>query len=88
MNLSFASLYWYANRKGLLTAEFWNDNRATGKLSLIGIIGLVIAVPSYLNTYLSFALGIIIFTAHLFKRNSHATPVLCPAGSQGAMHHA
>jgi uncharacterized membrane protein len=69
MNLSFASLYWYAHRNGLLTTEFWNDNRATGKLSLIGIIGLVIAVPlAYLNTYLSFALGIIIFTAHLFKK--------------------
>jgi len=69
MNLFFASLYWYANRKKLLTAEFWNDSRVTGKLSLIGIIGLVIAVPlAYLNTYLSFALGIIIFTAHLFKK--------------------
>src|SRR4249919_1200989 len=69
MNLFFASLYWYANRKGLLTTEFWNDSRKTGKLSLIGIIGLIIAVPlAYLNTYLSFALGIIIFTAHLFKK--------------------
>jgi uncharacterized membrane protein len=69
MNLSFGNLYWYANRKGLLTTEFWNDSRVTGKLSLIGIIGLIIAVPlAYLNTYLSFALGIIIFTAHLFKR--------------------
>ena len=69
MNLFFGNLYWYANRKGLLTTEFWNDSRVTGKLSLIGIIGLIIAVPlAYLNTYLSFALGIIIFTAHLFKK--------------------
>lgn len=69
MNLSFASLYWYAHRRRLLTTEFWNDSKVTGKLSLIGIIGLVIAVPlAYLNTYLSFALGIIIFTAHLFKK--------------------
>ena len=69
MNLSFASLYWYAHWKGLMTTEFWSDSRATGKLSLIGIIGLIIAVPlAYLNTYLSFALGIIIFTAHLFKK--------------------
>jgi uncharacterized membrane protein len=69
MNLLFANLYWYAHRKGLLTAEFWNDSRVTGKLSLVGIIGLIIAVPlAYFNTYLSFALGIIIFTAHLFKK--------------------
>ena len=69
MNLFFGNLYWYANRKGLLTAEFWNDSKVTGKLSVIGIIGLVIAVPlAYLNTYLSFALGILIFTAHLFKK--------------------
>lgn len=69
MNLSFASLYWYAHRRGLMTAEFWSDNRVTGKRSAIGIIGLIIAVPlAYLNTYLSFALGIIIFTAHLLKK--------------------
>jgi hypothetical protein len=52
-----------------MTAEFWSDNRVTGKRSAIGIIGLIIAVPlAYLNTYLSFALGIIIFTAHLLKK--------------------
>jgi uncharacterized membrane protein len=69
MNFLFANLYWYANRKGLLTVEFWNDSRITGKLSLVGIIGLIIAVPlAYFNTYLSFALGIIIFAAHLFKK--------------------
>ena len=69
MNLFFGNLYWYANRTGLLTSEFWSENKVTGKLSLIGIIGLIIAVPlAYLNTYLSFALGIIIFTAHLFKK--------------------
>ena len=69
MNLLFGSLYWYANMKGLLSDEFMADNKATGKFSIIGIMGLVIAIPlAYLSTYLSFGLGIIIFTGHLFKR--------------------
>ncbi len=69
MNLFFGSLYWYAHGKGFLSAEFIADNKATGKFSIIGIIGLVIAIPlAYLNTYLSFGLGILIFTGHLFKK--------------------
>lgn len=69
MNLFFGNLYWYANKKRLLTPEFWKDSKVTGKLSLIGIIGLIIAVPlAYINTYLSFALGIIIFTGQLLKK--------------------
>lgn len=69
MNLFFGALYWYANKKSLLTPEFWKDSKVTGKLSFIGIIGLLIAVPlAYVNTYLSFALGIIIFTGQLLKK--------------------
>jgi uncharacterized membrane protein len=69
MNLFFGSLYWYANNKGLIPPEFLTDNKATGIFSTIGIVGLVIAIPlAYLNTYLSFGLGIIIFTGHLLKK--------------------
>jgi len=69
MNLSFAILYWYANWKGILPANFFADSRKTGIYSVIGIVGLVVAIPlAYVNTYLSFALGIIIFTGHLFKK--------------------
>jgi len=69
MNLFFGNLYWYANKKRLLTSEFWKDSKVTGKLSLIGIAGLLIAIPlAYVNTYLSFALGIIIFTGQLLKK--------------------
>lgn len=69
MNLFFGNLYWYANKKRLLIPEFWKDSKVTGKLSLIGIAGLLIAIPlAYVNTYLSFALGIIIFTGQLMKK--------------------
>jgi uncharacterized membrane protein len=68
MNVFFGSLYWYANWKGLLLPKFIADNKTTSRFSIIGIIGLTIAIPlAYVNTYLSFALGIIIFAGHLFK---------------------
>ena len=69
MNLSFGTLYWYAQNKGLLKPGFYTDNRATAIYSLIGIVCLMIAIPlAYVHTYLSFALGVIIFMGHLFKR--------------------
>jgi uncharacterized membrane protein len=69
MNVSFGSLYWYANWKGFLPPTFFSDNKATARYSMIGIAGLIVAIPlAYTNTYLSFALGIIIFGGHLFKK--------------------
>ncbi|MFI5170868.1 MAG: TMEM175 family protein [Chitinophagales bacterium] len=69
MNMLFGTLYWYANGKGLLPPDFFSDNKNTAKFSMIGIIGLIAAIPlAYVNTYLSFGLGIIIFTGHLFKK--------------------
>jgi uncharacterized membrane protein len=69
MNLLFGSLYWFANSKGLLPKTFFVDNRRTARYSIIGITGLTIAIPlAYVNTYISFALGIIIFGGHLFKK--------------------
>ena len=69
MNFLFAILYWFADRKGLLSPEYVADNKATARYATIGIAGLIVAIPlAYLNTYLSFGLGIIIFTGHLLKK--------------------
>lgn len=69
MNISFGMLYWYANWKGFLPTTFFSDNKATARYSMIGIAGLIAAIPlAYVNTYLSFALGIVIFSGHLFKK--------------------
>lgn len=69
MNLFFAILYWYSNWKKIINPSFMADNKKTGIYSAVGIVGLIAAIPlAYVNTYISFALGIIIFTGHLFKK--------------------
>lgn len=69
MNLAFGSLYWYAKWKNLLPAAFFENNRFNGVYSTIGIVLLIAAIPlAYFNTYVSFGLGIAIFTGHLFKK--------------------
>jgi uncharacterized membrane protein len=69
MNFLFATLYWYAKWKGLLPPRFFDDNKATSLFSMIGIAGLIVAIPlAFVKTYLSFGLGIIIFSGHLFKK--------------------
>jgi uncharacterized membrane protein len=69
MNVSFGALYWYSNWKGLLTPTFISDNKGTALYASIGMAGLVAAIPlAYVNTFLSFGLGIIIFSGHLFKK--------------------
>jgi len=69
MNILFGSLYWYAHWKKLLPAAFFADNKPNSRYSLIGIVGLIAAIPlAYMNTYMSFGLGIVIFSGHLFKK--------------------
>jgi uncharacterized membrane protein len=69
MNLIFGTLYWFANKKGHLSPDYIADNKRTEIYSIVGIVGLIIAIPlAYINTYLSFGLGIIIFSGHLFKK--------------------
>ena len=47
---------------------------ATGNFSIIGIMGLVIAIPfAYINIYLSFGLGIKFLLGTYSKRNSHSS---------------
>ena len=75
MNLAFSLLYWYAGWKELLPDEFYTENKFNAVYSIAGIVGLIIAIPlACVNTYISFALGIIIFGGHLFKKNNqHVT---------------
>jgi uncharacterized membrane protein len=69
MNVLFGSLYWYANWKKLLPASFFTDNKRISRYSMFGVLGLILAIPlAYVHTYISFALGIAIFTGHLFKK--------------------
>jgi uncharacterized membrane protein len=69
MNLTFGTLFWIANKKGHLSPDYFADNKETEIFSVVGIAGLIIAIPlAYVNTYLSFGLGIIIFAGHLFKK--------------------
>jgi uncharacterized membrane protein len=69
MNFCFGILYWYAFTKRLVSHEYYTDNKATTIYSLIGVAGLAVAIPlAYVHTYISFALGIIIFSGHLFKK--------------------
>jgi uncharacterized membrane protein len=69
MNLLFGTLYWYADSKQLLPAEFIPDNKRTSVYSAIGIAGLFVAIPlAYYNTYISFAMGLLIFGGHLIKQ--------------------
>ena len=69
MNILFGALYWHANWYKLLPSKYFSDNKATARYSMVGIAGLLIAIPlAYVHTYLSFGLGILIFTGHLFKK--------------------
>lgn len=69
MNLSFGTLFWYADFKKILIPGYIRENKRTALYSSIGMLGLIAAIPiAYANTYVSFALGIIIFMGHLFKR--------------------
>jgi uncharacterized membrane protein len=70
MNFIFSFLYLYAFKKKLLPGTFIEENKWTGIFSFIGIFFLIAAIPiAFFNTYISFALGIVIFNLHLFKRN-------------------
>lgn len=69
MNLSFGVLYIYGHKKGLLPQEYIKENKATAVYSYIGIAGLLLAIPlAFISTYISFALGIIIFLGHMIKK--------------------
>ncbi|MBP9922627.1 MAG: DUF1211 domain-containing protein [Bacteroidia bacterium] len=69
MNITFASLYWHAIRKKIIQEQFILENKKTAAYSVFGILVILLAIPlAYFSTYLSFALGIIIFTGHLFKK--------------------
>ena len=69
MNILFGNLYWYAMRKKLIPHQFVMENKATARYSILGILFLILAIPlAYVNTYISFFMGIIIFSGHLIKK--------------------
>ena len=69
MNVFFGNLYWYAHRRKLIPNAFVQENKKTSRYSLLGIVGLIAAIPlAYVNTYISFGLGIAIFAGHLLKK--------------------
>lgn len=69
MNFCFGMLYWNAAKNKLVSIEFLNDNKTVAIYSYLGIAGLAFAIPlAYFNTYLSFALGILIFLGHFLKK--------------------
>jgi uncharacterized membrane protein len=69
MNISFGLLYWYGGMKKLLPEEFASENKSTAIYSMIGIVLLIIAIPlAYVNTFISFAIAMIVFTGHMLKK--------------------
>jgi uncharacterized membrane protein len=69
MNLSFSFLYLYSYSKKIISPGYFSENKKTAIYSYIGIMGLIVAIPlAYINTYISFSLGIIIFLGHLMKK--------------------
>jgi uncharacterized membrane protein len=69
MNFFFLLLYLYADKNHFLAHEFITANKKIAIYSYIGVLGLIIAIPiAYVNTYVSFCLGIVIFAGHLIKK--------------------
>jgi len=69
MNFIFYLLFAFADKKHLLPHSFITSNKKTQTYATLGILGLVIAIPiAFFNTYVSFAVGIIIFSGHLIKK--------------------
>ncbi|MEZ5013587.1 MAG: TMEM175 family protein [Chitinophagales bacterium] len=69
MNILFSFLFLFAKNWDLLPPSFVEETKDTGRYAYIGILGMVAAIPlAYVNTGISFALGILIFAGHLFKR--------------------
>jgi len=69
MNLSFMFIFLYAKSKSLTDPAFWKENKGTATLSIVGIFAILAAIPlAYVNTYISFAIFLIVFGWHLFKK--------------------
>lgn len=70
MNLFFMLIYLYAKKKNLTDPDFWKENKGTARYSAIGILAILVAIPlAYVNTYISFAIFLIVFGWHLIKKN-------------------
>jgi hypothetical protein len=59
----------YEEWKKITAPLFFVEYKRTAIYSMLGIVGLIIAIPlTFVNTYIAFALGILIFGGHLFKK--------------------
>lgn len=69
MNYFFSLLFMYAKNKNLTDPAFWLDNKRTAKYSIFGVVAILLAIPlAYVNTYISFAIFLVIFGVHLIKK--------------------
>jgi len=69
MNAVFMLVYLFARFNNLTDPAFWNDNKGSALYSIIGITALFAAIPlAYVNTYIPFAIFLIIFGGHLVKK--------------------
>lgn len=68
MNFFFMLIFLYAKSKNLAHPDFFK-NKGKDIYLVISIIAIVAAIPlAYVNTYISFAIFLIIFGWHLIKR--------------------
>ena len=69
MNFFFMLIFLYAKSKNLTDPAFWKNNKGDAIFSIIGLVAILAAIPlSYVNTYIPFAIFLIIFGWHLIKR--------------------
>jgi uncharacterized membrane protein len=70
MNFFFMLVFNYAKSKNLTDPVFWTDNKRTAMYSAFGVLAILVAIPlAYVNTYISFAIFLVIFGGHLMKKN-------------------
>lgn len=69
INLFFMFIFLDAKFEKLTEPEFWVDNQRVAKYSGIGISALLASIPmAFVNTYISFAIFIFVFSGHLIKK--------------------
>jgi hypothetical protein len=68
MNFFFMLIFLYAKSRKLTDPAFFK-NKGTDIYSVISLVAIVAAIPlAYVNTFISFAIFLIIFGWHLIKR--------------------
>ena len=69
MNFFFIVVLLYAKSKNLADSSFFKKSKATDIFSAISLIAIIAAIPlAYVSTYISFAIFLVTFSWHLFKK--------------------